>query len=121
MGVSTASAATHITPGWLGLVSHVGETQAYVRVLVAVKTFFKHAKRRGQKLKDGDTTEEATDDILFDEYVCCDNIVGLELNFSPPSFRAFHIVKAFIDLGTHNTVESLQSLYVLSYGVWDDA
>ncbi|KAH8106038.1 alpha/beta-hydrolase [Cristinia sonorae] len=69
MGVNTGSAAIHITP-------------------VAVRTFFKHAKRRARKLKNGDTKEEATDDILYDE--------------------AFHIVKAFIDLGTYNTVESLQ-------------
>lgn len=26
--------------------------------------------------------------------------------------RAFHIVKAFIELGNRNTVESLQALYV---------
>ncbi|THH31314.1 hypothetical protein EUX98_g2870 [Antrodiella citrinella] len=70
MGVNTGSAAIHITP-------------------VVVKTFYKHTKRKGQKLREGDHTEEATDDILFDE--------------------AFHIVKAFIALGTRNTVESLQS------------
>ena len=29
--------------------------------------------------------------------------------------RAFHIVKAFIQMGTENTVESLQALYVSQF------
>ncbi|OSC99002.1 alpha/beta-hydrolase [Trametes coccinea BRFM310] len=70
MPVTTTSAAIHITP-------------------VVVKTFIKHAKRKGIKYKDGDTTVQGWDDILYDE--------------------AFHIVKAFIELGTKNTVESLQA------------
>ncbi|KAI0751533.1 alpha/beta-hydrolase [Daedaleopsis nitida] len=70
MPVTTTSAAIHITP-------------------VVLKTFFKHAKRKGSKLKDGDDSERAWDDIFYDE--------------------AFHIVKAFIELGTKNTVESLQA------------
>ncbi|KAJ3972558.1 hypothetical protein EV361DRAFT_904837 [Lentinula raphanica] len=70
MGISTVSAAAHITP-------------------VVIKTFFKHGKRRAQKYKDSVKEEEALDDIFFDE--------------------AFHIVKAFIELGTRNTIESLQS------------
>ncbi|PCH41474.1 alpha/beta-hydrolase [Wolfiporia cocos MD-104 SS10] len=70
MGVNTFTAATHIAP-------------------VAIATLLRHAKKKGIKLKDGDNTEEATDDVFFDE--------------------AFHIVKAFIELGTHNTVESLQA------------
>ncbi|KAK7695761.1 hypothetical protein QCA50_000398 [Cerrena zonata] len=69
MPVTTTSAAIHITP-------------------VVLKTFYKHAKRKGQKLKDGDASEQATDDILFDE--------------------SFHITKSFIELGTRNTIESLQ-------------
>ncbi|KAI1786660.1 alpha/beta-hydrolase [Ganoderma leucocontextum] len=70
MPVSTASAAIHITP-------------------VVLKTFLKHTKRKGVKVKDGDHTVYAIDDIYYDE--------------------AFHIVKAFIELGTYNTVESLQA------------
>ncbi|KZT13024.1 alpha/beta-hydrolase [Laetiporus sulphureus 93-53] len=70
MGVNTFSAVAHITP-------------------VVVKTLLKHGRQKGHKLKHGDETEEATDDIFYDE--------------------AFHIVKAFIELGTHNTVESLQA------------
>ncbi|RDX53666.1 alpha/beta-hydrolase [Lentinus brumalis] len=70
MPVTTTSAAIHITP-------------------VVIKTFFKHSKRKGIKLKDGDKSEEAWDDLFYDE--------------------AFHIVKAFIELGTKNTVESLQA------------
>ncbi|KAE9410143.1 alpha/beta-hydrolase [Gymnopus androsaceus JB14] len=70
MGVSTFSAAVHITP-------------------VVIETFFKHGKRRAQKFKDSIEEEEARDDILFDE--------------------AFNIVKAFIELGIRNTIESLQS------------
>ncbi|CCM05570.1 uncharacterized protein FIBRA_07797 [Fibroporia radiculosa] len=70
MGVNTISAAIHITP-------------------VVLKTFLKHGRKKGHKWKDGDSEEEATDDIFFDE--------------------AFHIVQAFIKLGTHNTVESLQN------------
>ncbi|KAI9066431.1 alpha/beta-hydrolase [Trametes sanguinea] len=70
MPVTTTSAAIHITP-------------------VVVKTFIRHAKRKGIKYKDGDTSVQGWDDILYDE--------------------AFHIVKAFIELGTKNTVESLQA------------
>ncbi|KAI0772028.1 alpha/beta-hydrolase [Trametes elegans] len=70
MPVTTTSAAIHITP-------------------IVVKTFLNHAKRKGVKYKDGDTTVQGWDDILYDE--------------------AFHIVKAFIELGTKNTVESLQA------------
>ncbi|KAI0650222.1 alpha/beta-hydrolase [Trametes meyenii] len=70
MPVTTASAAVHITP-------------------VVFKTFVKHAKRKGAKIKDGDETVQGWDDIFYDQ--------------------AFHIVKAFIELGTKNTVESLQA------------
>ncbi|KAK0468142.1 uncharacterized protein EV420DRAFT_1503082 [Desarmillaria tabescens] len=56
---------------------------------VAVKTFFAHGKRLAQKYKNGDSEEDPKDDIFFDE--------------------AFHIVKAFIEMGTKNTVESLQA------------
>ncbi|KAI0677037.1 alpha/beta-hydrolase [Trametes maxima] len=70
MPVTTASAAVHITP-------------------VVVKTFIRHAKRKGVKFKDGDDTVQGWDDIFYDQ--------------------AFHIVKAFIELGTKNTVESLQA------------
>ncbi|TFK71796.1 alpha/beta-hydrolase [Pluteus cervinus] len=71
MPVTTASAAVHISP-------------------VVIKTFFQHGKRRAELIKAGDgfKTEEAWDDIFYDQ--------------------AFHIVKAFIELGTNNTVESLQ-------------
>ncbi|KAJ4478319.1 hypothetical protein J3R30DRAFT_3480447 [Lentinula aciculospora] len=70
MGVSTVSAAVHITP-------------------VVIQTFLKHGKRRARKYKNSHEDEEALDDIFFDE--------------------AFHIVKAFIELGVRNTVESLQA------------
>ncbi|KAG7096748.1 hypothetical protein E1B28_004160 [Marasmius oreades] len=56
---------------------------------VAIRTFFGHGKRKAIKFRDSVEEEEATDDIFFDE--------------------AFHIVKAFIDMGTRNTVESLQA------------
>ncbi|KAJ7284012.1 Alpha/Beta hydrolase protein [Mycena rebaudengoi] len=69
MPLTTASAAIHITP-------------------VVVKTFFQHALKQKDKLKEK-RPEEAQDDIFFDQ--------------------AFHIVKAFIELGTKNTVESLQA------------
>ncbi|EPQ59012.1 alpha/beta-hydrolase [Gloeophyllum trabeum ATCC 11539] len=55
---------------------------------VVIKTFLAHSKRKGKKFIDGDA-EVATDDIFFDE--------------------AFHIVKAFLDLGTYNTIESFQA------------
>ncbi|KAJ8086857.1 hypothetical protein PM082_005682 [Marasmius tenuissimus] len=55
---------------------------------VVIRTFFGHGKRKAVKYQNSEE-EEATDDIFFDE--------------------AFHIVKAFIDLGTRNTVESLQA------------
>ncbi|KAJ6539532.1 Alpha/Beta hydrolase protein [Mycena capillaripes] len=54
---------------------------------VVIKTFLKHGKRLANK-RSTKRPEEAQDDIFFDE--------------------AFHIVKAFIELGTKNTVESLQ-------------
>ncbi|KAK7061901.1 alpha beta-hydrolase [Favolaschia claudopus] len=54
---------------------------------VVLKTFAKHSKRLASKRHE-DREEEAQDDIFFDE--------------------AFHIVKAFIELGTLNRVESLQ-------------
>ncbi|KAL5530703.1 hypothetical protein ACEPAF_6961 [Sanghuangporus sanghuang] len=53
-----------------------------------VKTFYKHYSRKASKFADGNREEEATDDVLYDE--------------------AFNIVKSFIELGTYNTVESLQ-------------
>ncbi|KAI0824710.1 alpha/beta-hydrolase [Trametes gibbosa] len=70
MPVTTTSAAIHITP-------------------VVIKTLIEHTKRKGIKLKEGDSTVNGRDDILYDE--------------------AFHIVKAFIALGTRNTIESLQT------------
>ncbi|EJD01135.1 lipase/esterase [Fomitiporia mediterranea MF3/22] len=54
-----------------------------------IKTFYKHYRRKASKYADGKKDEEATDDVLYDE--------------------AFNIVKSFIELGTHNTVESLQA------------
>ncbi|KZP24716.1 alpha/beta-hydrolase [Athelia psychrophila] len=56
---------------------------------VVIRTFLSHSKRKGKKLHNHDQKELSTDDILFDE--------------------AFHIVRAFIALGTNNTVESLQA------------
>ncbi|KAL5508275.1 hypothetical protein ACEPAH_5894 [Sanghuangporus vaninii] len=53
-----------------------------------VKTFYKHYSRKASKVAEGNREEGATDDVLYDE--------------------AFHIVKSFIELGTYNTVESLQ-------------
>ncbi|KAJ6628840.1 hypothetical protein B0H10DRAFT_1989479 [Mycena sp. CBHHK59/15] len=55
---------------------------------VVIKTFLRHGKRLAIKQKE-QRPEEAQDDIFFDE--------------------AFHIVKAFIEFGTKNTVESLQA------------
>ncbi|KAF4601981.1 hypothetical protein EYR40_005182 [Pleurotus pulmonarius] len=55
---------------------------------VVVKTFFEHGRTKAKKFKDGDQEEEATDDIFF--------------------HQAFKIVKSFIELGTKNTIESLQ-------------
>ncbi|KAJ8698470.1 hypothetical protein PTI98_005176 [Pleurotus ostreatus] len=55
---------------------------------VVVKTFFEHGRTKAKKFKAGDQEEEATDDIFF--------------------HQAFKIVKSFIDLGTKNTIESLQ-------------
>ncbi|KAJ7240331.1 Alpha/Beta hydrolase protein [Mycena haematopus] len=54
---------------------------------VVIKTFGRHSKRLVNK-RNEKRADEAQDDILFDE--------------------AFHIVKAFIELGTQNRVESLQ-------------
>ncbi|KAJ7929962.1 hypothetical protein B0H13DRAFT_2536479 [Mycena leptocephala] len=54
---------------------------------VVIKTFLRHGKRLARK-RNEKRADEAQDDILFDE--------------------AFHIVQAFIELGTKNTVESLQ-------------
>ncbi|KAI0700770.1 alpha/beta-hydrolase [Cytidiella melzeri] len=68
----------------------VSTTSAAVHITpVVFKTFYKHVKTKGRKYKEGDHEAVATDDVFFDE--------------------AFHIVKAFIELGTNNTVESLQA------------
>ncbi|TFY53878.1 hypothetical protein EVG20_g9931, partial [Dentipellis fragilis] len=69
----------------------VSTTSAAVHITpVVIKTFGKHWKRKVKKIKDGKhPVEKATDDLVFDE--------------------AFHIVKSFIQLGTQNTIESLQS------------
>ncbi|KAI0787047.1 hypothetical protein BC629DRAFT_1593579 [Irpex lacteus] len=68
----------------------VSTTSAAVHITpVVVKTLYKHVKTKGRKSIRGDKEAEATDDVFFDE--------------------AFHIVKAFIELGTKNTVESLQA------------
>ncbi|KAF9028446.1 alpha/beta-hydrolase [Hymenopellis radicata] len=56
---------------------------------IAIKTFFAHGKRKAEKFKNGEEEEDSKDNIFFDE--------------------AFHIVKAFIEMGTKNTVESLQA------------
>ncbi|KAJ7639044.1 Alpha/Beta hydrolase protein [Roridomyces roridus] len=55
---------------------------------VVIKTFFAHGKRLAIKHREN-RPDQAQDDIFFDE--------------------AFHIVKAFIHLGTLNTIESLQA------------
>jgi hypothetical protein len=66
MTVSTFSAAVHITPSTLRIISE----RATIHVALAIiKTFYTHGRRRAKKLKDGDEKEEATDDIFFDEYV----------------------------------------------------
>ncbi|CAE6500723.1 unnamed protein product [Rhizoctonia solani] len=53
-----------------------------------LSTFLKHYQAKVHKLKHGGE-DQLTDDILFDQ--------------------AFHIVKAFVELGTHNTVDDLQA------------
>ncbi|CAE6479404.1 unnamed protein product, partial [Rhizoctonia solani] len=53
-----------------------------------LSTFLKHYQAKVYKLKHGGE-EQLTDDILFNQ--------------------AFHIVKAFVELGTHNTVDDLQA------------
>ncbi|KAF8897716.1 Alpha/Beta hydrolase protein [Infundibulicybe gibba] len=55
---------------------------------VVIKTFFTHGIRLASRWW-GKRDEEARDDLLFDQ--------------------AFNIVKAFIDMGTENTIESLQA------------
>ncbi|KAJ7490392.1 alpha/beta-hydrolase [Mycena galericulata] len=67
----------------------VSTTSAVVHITpVVIKTFLRHGKRLARK-RNEERQDEAQDDIFFDE--------------------AFHIVKAFIELGTRNTVESLQA------------
>lgn len=68
MPVTTVSAAVHITPGKLRFnVEENSTLTSRGTHLVVVKTFLKHYKIKGQKLARGDTEEEATDDIFFDE------------------------------------------------------
>ncbi|TBU23510.1 alpha/beta-hydrolase [Dichomitus squalens] len=67
----------------------VTTTSAAVHITpVVLKTFVRHTKHKTLKAKHGDESPRALDDIYYDE--------------------AFHIVKAFIELGTKNTAESLQ-------------
>lgn len=50
---------------------------------VALKTLLKHSRKRGHKLQAGDHTEEATDDIFFDECVAYYLLaMSLGLNFA---------------------------------------
>ncbi|KJA29849.1 hypothetical protein HYPSUDRAFT_31857 [Hypholoma sublateritium FD-334 SS-4] len=69
----------------------VTTTSAAIHIApVVVKTFLKHGKKKADRFAKSETREDVPqDDIFFDE--------------------AFHIVKAFIDMGTKNTVESLQA------------
>ncbi|PPR04039.1 hypothetical protein CVT24_010614 [Panaeolus cyanescens] len=69
----------------------VSTTSAAIHITpVVIKTFFKHGKRKAKRLAQSEQhKEEPQDDIFFDQ--------------------AFHIVKAFISLGTQNTIESLQA------------
>ncbi|TFK43713.1 lipase/esterase [Crucibulum laeve] len=69
----------------------VTTTSAAVHITpVVIKTFLDHGKRKAKRFKEGKREDETPqDDIFFDE--------------------AFHIVKAFIELGTKNTIESLQA------------
>ncbi|KAF8165523.1 lipase/esterase [Crassisporium funariophilum] len=69
----------------------VTTTSAAIHIApVVVKTFFEHGKNKAKRLKTSkDRVEVPQDDIFFDE--------------------AFHIVKAFIAMGTKNTIESLQA------------
>ncbi len=68
MPVTTTSAALHITPGARSSILIRLLAQLLTAcVIVAIKTFIKHAKRKGVKLKDGDATVEGLDDILYDE------------------------------------------------------
>lgn len=70
MGVNTGSAAVHIAPGKIS--TFPSAVYAEPHTSVAFKTFYKHAKRKGQKLKNGVPRDEATDDVLFDEYAADD-------------------------------------------------
>ncbi|KAF9057965.1 hypothetical protein BJ165DRAFT_1424900 [Panaeolus papilionaceus] len=69
----------------------VSTTTAAIHITpIVIKTFFKHGKKKAKRLAlSEEHKEEPQDDIFFDQ--------------------AFHIVKAFIDLGTQNTIESLQA------------
>ncbi|KAJ3518062.1 hypothetical protein NLJ89_g103 [Agrocybe chaxingu] len=69
----------------------VTTTSAAVHIApVVIKTFFKHGERKFKRLKASHPEREVPqDDLFFDE--------------------AFNIVKAFIALGTKNTIESLQA------------
>ena len=74
---------------------------------MVIRTFWKHYFREARKLKNGEEWT-AKDDLLFDECVLLvTSSINPALTFLA---RAFNIVKAFIELGTHNTVESLQAL-----------
>ena len=70
MPVTTASAAVHITPGAAS--SRKLLPRLFVDpdiCLVVIKTFLAHSKRKGIKFKDGDKSEQAWDDLFYDECV----------------------------------------------------
>lgn len=56
---------------------------------VVVKNFFSHGERKASRLRNGKREDLPQDDIFYDQ--------------------AFNIVKSFIRMVTHNTIESLQS------------
>ena len=65
MPLNTVTAAVHIAPGMTLL--YLGPSDRSDHVPAAIKTFFKHYKRKASKFKDGNTEEESTDDVLYDE------------------------------------------------------
>lgn len=81
-------------------------------VLAVIKTFIEHSNRKRKKLQRGQLEELSTDDILYDEYADTSYRWIIIVAYNAIIDRAFHIVKSFILLGTKNTVESLQSLWV---------
>jgi hypothetical protein len=113
MPVTTAAAAVHITPG---LVMLRARTQPHV-----LTVFSGPEDILGSRQAQIKAPEELADRVAGAGGRCDGGLILRRVRCDHSSVshphgyayhRGFHIVQAFLNFATHNTVESLQSLFV---------